>query len=146
MPCRVRAALVCKAWREVERTYPHQPQDIQLRPQNLQPSFIQWHLRDTRRLREVNMLFKYFEFAAALSQHVHWECLEHSLKLPAIKAPALRSLGILLSAQLKKIYGTKTYADASFRVMPLILALTQLQSLALSQWEVQERIFLYSAT
>ena len=87
---------------------------------------MRWHLRDTSRLREVKVLG---DHCVALASENYWEWLSnllHRLNLVNLGAPALRSLEMMPPSRSTRF----TMAD----FLPLVGALSQLESLVLSNW------------
>jgi hypothetical protein len=121
--------LVCKAWQKAEREFPHQPVQLQLRPEDFNPTFMTWHLRDTSRLEEVEMLGNRHQIIAS-EDYRKWmlQLLNHL----SDKAPALRSLGIVPPRATKFVFEIHEHP---FHFLPLVCAMSRLESLAIREWE-----------
>jgi hypothetical protein len=130
MLCRVnQVSLVCKTWQKVEREHPYRPVQLHLRPEDLTSAFMTWHLRDTSMLEEVRVL-GYRHHVIVSEDYRKW--MLRLLILLSDKAPALRILGLVPPGL--NIIASKN-EDRHFNLLPLVGALSRLESLALREWE-----------
>lgn len=88
-----------------------------------------WHLRDTTRLREVTVSG---DSARTVTSPSYWEWAPKLLSHLAVAAPSLRSLSIIPPRGRDLDGGPRPY------FLPLIGALSRLDSLALREWEYTE--------
>ena len=124
--CRVtQISLTCKAWQGVERERPHRPEQLRLVPNDFKTSYVTWILRDTSRLREVQILG---DESQSTSGKV-WECLSGLLIQLSVNAPALQSLDIVSP---RDVWEGDSPQVGLF--LPLIVALGQLETLVLKGW------------
>ena len=118
-------SLTCKSWETIEREHPHRPEQLRIVPENLNASFMTWHLRDTSRLREVQILGDESQAAAGKSC---WEWMSRLLTHLSVSTPALRTLEILPPNE--DWEGQSQMGN----FLPLIGALGQLEALVLREW------------
>lgn len=118
-----------------------------MQPRDFDPSFLKWHLRDTRRLEAVGMPFSWKETDEVLPSRSYWECMQQLLDQLTTRAPTLRSLGLVFCKNGRLEFPERNLQAypwdhvrclPSFRFLPLVGLMTQLQSLALQDWVIRE--------
>ena len=127
-PCRVtQISLTCKTWEWVERQRPLRLEQLSFVPGDLNTSYVTWHLRDTSRLREVQILGDGFH---ATTGNNYKEWVSTLLLHLSVSAPTLHSLVIL---------PPRGYFEGEFQrvghFLPLIGVLGQLETLVLRDWD-----------
>jgi len=102
-----------------------------LKPEDFESKFVTWHLRDTSRLEEVEML------GDRRLKHLSERCWDGMLQLLSHlsdKAPALRSLDLVPPRPTIFQYDEEDFHERCFNFLPLVGALSRLESLALREW------------
>jgi len=99
-----------------------------LHPENFTTSFMTWHLRDTSRLREVEVVGT--RWHPLVAGDGYWEWLPRLLSHLSASAPALRSLNALPLRRVRSGFDHR-----HVELLPLIGGLSGLESLVVRGWE-----------